>query len=385
MKTRIHFLDNLRSFLIFMVVLYHASIVFQPGFENDWIVSDNIKSNFIGLIGLYGDTFAMFLLFFISGFFMPNSIYNKSISVIILTKFKRIMIPWLVAVLTLIPAYKAIFLYSRGLPQEEWFSYFHIFKRAGADPEFFANDPTQHWLWFLPALFLFQVLYSILARTRLLSINITLKKAILITFFVALIYSMIISSLDMRGWTYTALLDFQRERLLIYFMVFLLGSLSFKLKVFDYDKRNKKYLIISNVVLTLAITLFTIVALNLFLNLVYPDRHHFFVSKHVDVTTYYISLLLCMFSFMYVLLDLFKFNINKNNKFWDLLNRNSYLIYIIHMIVLGGFALPLSNLSYPVFIKFPILGVMTFIGSTFIAQGLSFLIQKLSYKDVNQG
>jgi hypothetical protein len=41
-------------------------------------------------------------------------------------KFKRLMIPWVIAVLSLIPLYKVIFLYSRGLPQEHWATYFHI-------------------------------------------------------------------------------------------------------------------------------------------------------------------------------------------------------------------------------------------------------------------
>jgi hypothetical protein len=46
-----------------MVVLYHSSIVFQSGFEGEWIVSDPLKSKSIRLIGLYGDLFGMFMLF----------------------------------------------------------------------------------------------------------------------------------------------------------------------------------------------------------------------------------------------------------------------------------------------------------------------------------
>ena len=42
-------------------------------------------------------------------------------------RFKRFIVPWIVAVLTLIPLYRIIFLYSRQLPQEHWASYFHMF------------------------------------------------------------------------------------------------------------------------------------------------------------------------------------------------------------------------------------------------------------------
>ncbi len=366
MKPRLHFLDNLRTFLIFTVVLYHASIVFQPGFEHMWLVSDDQKSNSIGLIGLYGDVFGMFLLFFISGYFMPRSIQNKSPLTFIKSKFNRIMLPWLMAVFTLIPIYKAIFLYSRGMPQEIWYSYFHFFQRTGSDLTLWSNDPTQHWLWFLPVLFLFQVLYLCMSKTKLLNINISLKSAIGLVFIIGLAYSLVISFTHHRGWYYSAVVDFQRERLLIYFMVFLMGSLCYKLEIFNTDKRSKKYLIIANVVLSLAITAFTIFAMNLFLNLVYPERNHFIVSKVFDVTTYYVSLLLCMLSFLYVLLDLFKFSINKNTRFWKFLNPNSYQVYIIHMIVIGIVALPLGYVSIPIFIKLPILVIISYALSNLI-------------------
>jgi len=265
MKSRIYFLDNLRTFLVFLVILFHAAIVYQHGFEADWIVSDPIKSDSIGLVGLYLDLFVMFILFFISGYFIPNSLKSKNAWGFLKSKFKRIMLPWIVAVFTLIPAYKAIFLFSRGLPQEEWFSYFHLFQRTGEDLNFFAHNPTQHWLWFLPVLFLFQVLYLVLSKTNLLSIKISLKTGVFLTFIIGLIYSMIIAGYDLRGWSYSPLLDFQRERLLVYFMVFLLGSLCSKLRVFESNNRNRKYFILSTVVLTLSLGVFTVVAMNFFL------------------------------------------------------------------------------------------------------------------------
>jgi len=366
MRSRLYFLDNLRTFLIFTVVLYHAAIVYQPGWEDIWLVSDAQKSNSIGLIGLYVDLFCMFLMFFISGYFIPQSIINKSPWTFIKSKINRIMIPWLMAVVTLIPAYKALFLYSRGLPHEEWYSYFHIFQRAGSDLEFWANDPTQHWLWFLPVLFLFQILYLGLSKTKLFSINMSLKSAISLIFIIGLAYSLFISFSHLRGWYFSPILDFQKERILIYFMVFLLGSLCYKLNIFNTDTRSKKYLIIANVVLTLGITAFTIFAMNLFFNIVYPERNHFIVSRVFDVTTYYVSLLLSMLSFLYVLLDLFKFSINKNNRFWKFLNPNSYQVYIIHMIVVGVIALPLTYITMPIYIKFPILVIVSYIVSNLL-------------------
>ena len=366
MKTRLYFLDNLRTFLIFIVILLHAGIVYEPILLDTWIVSDPSKSGSIGLIRMYLDAFVMFTLFFISGYFIPRSLKNNTDLDFIKSKFKRIMIPWIVAVSTLIPIYKIIFLYFRGLPQEEWYSYFHFFQRIGSDLSIFSNDLNQSWLWFLPILFLFQVLYFVLSKTKLISLNISLRTGVLLTLIIGVIYSMTISILGLKGWTLTTLLDFQNERLLVYFLVFLLGALCYKHRVFDANKRSKKYLIIFNILLMLGLGIYTIVALNLFFNMIDPARNYFFISENIDRIIYYTSQLISMLSFIYIFVDLFKFNINKSGRLWTVLNKNSYYVYIIHIVVLGIIALPLVNLAIPAFIKYLILTILIFIISNII-------------------
>ena len=366
MKTRIYFLDNLRTVLIFLVVLLHSGLVYEAVLENEWIVADAVKANSIGLIRMYLDLFVMFIIFFISGYFRPVSLKSKNMWDFIKSKFKRIMIPWIIAVFTLIPAYKAIFLFSRGLPQEEWYSYFHFYQRAGGDLSYFADNPTQNWLWFLPVLFMFQVLYLALAKINILSFKISLKMGVVLTFILGLVYSMIISEAGLRGWFNSPLLHFQRERLLIYFMAFLLGSLCYKLKVFESSKKNIRYYILSNVVLTLALGIFTVVALNLFFNIIDPERNYYFVSAFIDRIAYYISALLSMLSFLYVFIHLFRFNFNKSNQLMRELNNNSYQVYIIHVIVMGSIALLLLKIQIPGILKYVILAMFTFIVSNFI-------------------
>ena len=383
MKTRIYFLDNLRTFLIFLVVLLHSGIVYEPILESIWIVSDPVKNSSLGLVRMYLDLFVMFNLFFISGYFIPLSVENKTAWDFLKSKFKRIMLPWIVAVFTLIPAYKAIFLYSRGLPQEEWFSYFHLFQRTGGNLFFFADNPTQNWLWFLPVLFLFQVLYLILAKTNLLSIKISLKTGVLLTFLIGLIYSMIISSMNLKGWFHSPLLHFQRERLPVYFMVFLLGSLCYKLKVFESSNKNKRYYILSNVVLALSLSVFTVVALNFFFNIINPERNYFFVSGTIDKFIYYSTLLLSMLSFLQILIHTFRFNFNKTSNVLGQLSKNSYYVYIIHVIVIGLIALILLNISIPAFAKYIILAISSYIFSNIIVYGyIGIFHRMISMKSV---
>ena len=105
MKYRLFFLDNLRTFLIFLVVVLHAGIVYEPILENSWIVSDPVKNSSIGFIRMYLDIFVMASLFFISGYFIPQSLKSKSDWIFIKSKFRRIILPWIVAVFTMIPAF----------------------------------------------------------------------------------------------------------------------------------------------------------------------------------------------------------------------------------------------------------------------------------------
>ena len=306
----------------------------------------------------------MFCIFYISGYFIPLSI-QKSNKEFIVSKVKRILIPWLLAVFTLIPVYKGIFLFSRGLPQEEWFSYFHLFERAGSDLSFFANNPVQNWLWFLPVLFVFQMIYWLAARLNI-RIRISMTQAVLLTLVLGVAYGMIIHTSCLTGWYHSAFLHFQRERLLIYFMAFLLGALSNKLALFENNTKNLKLYILANVVLAAAMTVFTITALNLFFNLIDPSRNYFYVSEFTDKLAYHISMVLLMLSFLYLIIHTFRFYFNKINRVLTEINSNSYSVYIIHTVVLGVIALALLKLSAPAFVKYGILSVLTFVFSNLL-------------------
>ena len=146
-KTRIHWMDNLRTIIIMMVVLYHVGGVYEAAglWGGFWIVDDPATITWVGIVGIFFDLFVMPAMFFVAGYLTPPSLGNKTGWGFIKSKAKRLMFPWLIAVFTLIPLYKVIFLYSRGLPQENWLSYFH-----------FNTQTSQNWLWFLPAAFRFQ-------------------------------------------------------------------------------------------------------------------------------------------------------------------------------------------------------------------------------------
>ncbi len=375
MKTRIYFLDNLRTFLILMVVVLHSGLVYESVLTSSWIVNDPVKDNNIGLIRLYLDLFVMFSIFFISGYFLPSSVKKQSAFSYLKSKFKRIMLPWLIAVVTLIPAYKFVFLYSRGLPQEEWYSYFHIFERAGTDLSFYANNPVQNWLWFLPVLFTFQVIYWGLYKIKVLEVKMPVKIAVLLTFVLGTAYGVTISTSGLTGWYHSAIFHFQNERLGIYFLSFLLGTLCNSHRIFE-RKLSKKVFIASNIVLTISLGIYTAVALNTFFNIIDPQRKYYFISAFADRILYYASGMASMLSLLHVLVYSFKKSLNKTTPFLSELSRNSYSVYIVHVVVLGVIALAMMNIQLPGMLKFLILSILTFAVSNMMISSWRMATQK---------
>ena len=358
---RTYWLDNLRTFAIFLVVLIHAGVVYESSGIGAifWIVDDPSTHDLIGIINLVLDIFVMPTLFFISGYLIPQSLEHRSRGEFIKAKFKRLMVPWVLAVFTLIPIYKVIFLYSRGLPQEHWSSYFH-----------FSNGIySQNWLWFLPVLFLFNLLYALLSSRGWVPTKMSFKLAMVVTFFISVISSVAFDLLNTEGWTKTALIDFQNERLLVYFALFLLGSLGFRQGALASRPGSKKLYIAVNATAWIPVSVYTVLLIIWFLK---PD--FMLVSPVVGSVIFWLSFCLSVLSLMYLTIETFHFYLDRPGRIWNELNKNSYYVYIIHVIVLGGIALVLLNTTLPSLLKYLILS-----GSTYVASNLIVSLSRRAF------
>jgi len=362
---RIHWLDNLRTITILLVVLYHVGGVYEAAglWASFWIVDDPATISWVGIVGIMFDIMVMPIMFFVSGYLTPASLKSKTDWDFVKGKFKRLMIPWVIAVLTLIPLYKIIFLYSRGLPQEHWSTYFHI-----------TNPNSQNWLWFLPVLFTFDMLYLLLSKLNINVPNISLKAAVIGASVIGFVYSFSVGGLiGFRSWTLTPLIDFENERLLVYFMAFLLGVLCYQRKVFAEKPKSKTLYNVANSVAWLPVTGHIFARLWPFF---YPNPAEFPITplyRLVWWLTFHLSLLVLM----YVMIESFWRYLDKTGSLWRELNRNSYGVYIIHVIVIGIFGTLLLGLNLPAVVKYLILFVSTYVGSNLIVSGYRILIQAL--------
>ena len=351
-QKRINWMDNLRTFIIFLVVLYHVGGVYEAAglWGWFWIVDDPDTIAWVGILGIMIDTFIMATMFLISGYLSPASMENKSGWEFLKGKFKRLMIPWMVAVLTLIPLYKVIFLYSRGLPQEHWSTYFHI-----------TNPNSQNWLWFLPLLFCFDLVYLLLKKANIKFPNISLRTAVLVAFVIGLVYSFGIGFLvDFRSWTLTPLIDFENERLLVYFMAFLIGALCYRQNVFAQKPKSQVLYIVACSVAWIPVTLHIFARL---FPILYPDG---FEITPLYRLIWYSSFLLSTFSMTYLMVESFWRYFDRTGRLWRELSKNSYGVYIIHVVVIGVFGTLLLNTNLPAVLKYLLLVLLTYAGSNLL-------------------
>jgi hypothetical protein len=159
-------------------------------------------------------------------------------------------------------------------------------------------------------------------------------------------------------------------------MIFLLGALCYRHKVFENTSKNRKRYIIVNVVLMMTLGVFTAVALNIFFNIIEPERNFYFVSEFVDSMLYFTSSMISILGFMYVLIQVFRFNFNKTNGLMNQLNKSSYSVYIIHVIIMGIIAMILVNMNIPAIIKYLILAILTFVVSNLLIYVYQEIFQK---------
>jgi fucose 4-O-acetylase-like acetyltransferase len=163
------------------------------------------------------------------------------------------------------------------------------------------------------------------------------------------------------GWTKTVLIDFQNERFLIYFMIFLLGSLFYKLNIFESKGTSKK--LYYGVIFTAWIPIIMYIYFYV-LYLMYPGN--FIFSRILDSLLMWFSFNLSLLCLLFVMISTFRYYLNKQGRIGKEWNKNSYYVYIIHVIVLGVIALIMLNVAIPSLFKYLLLTVSTFVVSNLI-------------------
>lgn len=169
---RLYYLDNLKTFLILLVILHHVGQGYGP--SGGWwfyMTSQPEKLEWMGRFFTVNASFFMGLFFMISGFFFALSFDKKGFKKFTTDKLARYGIPLLFVYWILMPLvfYFNYELYSDN-PSLPFFTFFKkIYLGIGEQPEWF--KPILTWpernlgfghLWFVENLLIYALIYAIL-------------------------------------------------------------------------------------------------------------------------------------------------------------------------------------------------------------------------------
>ena len=155
--------------------------------------------------------------------------------------------------------------------------------------------------------------------------------------------------------------------------MFLLGSLCYKLKIFEPAVTLKKFYIVICCIAWIPMNLYILVLLNFFIR---PGS--FIFSANIDTIFLWLGFHLSLLCLLYLMITTFRNYLNRAGKILKALNENSYYVYIIHVIVLGCLALILLDTTIPSLLKYLTLAVSTWVISNLIVYGFRYLIKSVS-------
>lgn len=242
MKDRLRSFDDLRSFIIILVVLHHSLLAYSTFVEfndsnpvkNVSPVVDSDVFPWFNLIIAFNDTFFMFLLFFVSGLFIWGSLQRKGVKKFLKERFIKLGLPFLIGVPILIPlAYYPAQIEIDAMKGNE-----HNFIQYWLD--LLSNGfGTAGPLWFIWVLLVFNLIlimfYSLAPGIdKIFKIKVPIFFRHSSLFFLILIpisvliyfpISVIVLIFKIPWWIYIGPFGFQINRILLYFLFFIAGAI----------------------------------------------------------------------------------------------------------------------------------------------------------------
>ncbi|MGF7047823.1 peptidoglycan/LPS O-acetylase OafA/YrhL [Paenibacillus sp. DS2015] len=340
-RKRLFYLDNLKVFLIILVIAHHAGQPYSGG--GWWWYFTTSDSAYFGAFFAVNAAFFMSLFFLISAYFVPASLEKKGLGPFIRERLIRLGIPLVIGFVLLIP-----------------FSW-----------------PVIHFghLWFLEHLLIYSVLYAIIQTliwknqknqnqyvhkpfpTQLVIILFTLIVGLL-TFVVRIQY-------PISAWIgFLGIIQTEFAHVPQYMCFFMVGIVA---------ARNNWFTKIPKVVGMTWLLVGVIIALFLYtgnLNSIKTGGLNW-GSLGYSMTETFLCSGLCI-----GLIFLFQLKANKTNKTLQLLSSNAFSIYIFHVPVVVSLQYIVESLPVSAYFKFIIVIVLGVVISFLISH---FIIRKIPY------
>lgn len=363
---RVSFLDNLRSFIILLVVVLHGCIIYMFSAPSWWYVVDNERSIVFDVLVVLLDVPIMPVLFFISGYFaIPTLIKRHSAKEFLKDKFKRVGFPWILGSLIFAPQITYMIYFSRDIPV----SFIQFWSRDYWNPSVY----QQSVYWFLGILFLMFLLlslaYKLSKNIRTLKQKVTLPSLrVFVTFIVIVTTTFFLVSLlyTPTDWKHCYIFVFQPVRVPWYIGYFILGIYAYQNAWFTPSgyKPNVSPLLIMFVSsgLCYLASRFTI-----------PAENKIILMKTIEALTFNFF---CFFSVMFAL-AFFQQKINTRGTYWKSLADASYGIYYFHSLFLYPLALIFRQMPLIAFQKATLVIILATLLSWFLTVLVQYALRRI--------
>ncbi len=341
-SNRLYFFDNLRAFVIILVIVLHGSMTYMAYAPVWWYVVDPHTSEVFTQLVLLIDVPIMPILFFLSGYFALPSLQKHGTRAFLKGKFIHIGLPWIFGALVLAPLITYMIYFSRGVPVS-----FLDFWRT----DFWGPLYEQSVYWFLGVLLLMFVvlawLYEISARLREPRRSVLPSGKIFAAFLALVSIDFVLISLSFSPdtWAHNYFLVYQPVRAPLYVGYFVLGIYAWRCCWFTPDGYKPELgpwgwaCVLSG----LAYLAYRWGVANA------PDT-----TLPVKIGTALLYNVFC-FTALIAGVALFQRTANSAGRVWSSLAATSYGIYYVHPLILFPLAYVFVGLSLPLLIKAPLL------------------------------
>lgn len=338
---RFYFLDNLRSVIVLLVVIYHAAIAYMINCPKWFYVIDTQSNLFFNVFVIINDVFLMPVMFFIAGFFGIRSLVRKPQLVFWQDKIVRLVIPYFVGILFLAPAINYIYFLSRPEVPPPYLYYWG---------NIFFNLARQHaHFWFLGLLVLFFLLLSLIYRFYKPLGQVSDIPAIpTVKFFIgcglltSAVFFGVHQIFDDSTWLMLQhVLMIQPTRCTLYIFYFALGVYAHRQQWFSISG----YAPITKYWVPLSVLLGSVYAG--YKIILWPKRQLMLVMIGNDILQAFFCL-----TAIFALLAFFQQRFNYSSNLWQKLSANSYAIYFIHQPIVMLLLLAVRGFPLNVFVKY---------------------------------
>ena len=160
-SARVVFMDNIRYLMVVLVLVYH-SVAAYAIVAPHWAIHDT-NTFAADIIRELFDVFMMPVLFFAAGFFALPSLEKKGVREFLKDKVQRLLVPWALAVLIILP----LALYDQPVKPirpfwKYWLNYLSSFEVRLRFTQAPVGITTQAIYWFISLLFAFFLLFALI-------------------------------------------------------------------------------------------------------------------------------------------------------------------------------------------------------------------------------